>query len=410
MSQGSPPGATALIVRAASGLWLAFATSLALAFLVLWASGIPGWFRWQPGTPLGGDLMQHRAAAEIARSQGVVAPYQNFNLSQTMEELFFQPAGRATRQNHLYPPLLTAALVPLLSIPYPGWVAGWAALSLAAWAAAAWLLTGPRLRDPFMALTWATLPAAWYNLVLGQNGALTLLLLALALRASDTFPARAGICLATTFHKPHLAPYLAGFALFRGDFRLFAATAAAALGLLALAVATLGLEPHIAWITSMLEHGRGLHEREPATHIGWNGLFLSFAPIGSPDSLPALALSAVGTALALAWVWRFRTRLRPSEVLAFAAACWLSLSPHAKPYDLMLAFPWAIVVWDRLPPGGKRNLWLAAFAGLGLAGIGGRFAGFSFTAPLITLWTLAGVRIVSGAPTPRPATPAPAAP
>lgn len=395
MSQGSPPGAAAPLARAASGLWAVFAASLALAFLVLWASGIPGWFRWQPGTSLGGDLMQHRAAAEIARTRGLAETYQNHSLQHGMEALFFQPGDRATRQNHLYPPLLTAALVPLLAIPYPGWVAGWAALSLASWAVAAGLLAGPRLRDPFMALTWATLPAAWYNLVLGQNGAFTLFLLALTLRAADTRPAGAGACLAATFHKPHLAPFVAGFALFRGDFRLFAATAATALGLLALAAATLGLDAHTAWITSMLEHGRGLHEREPATHIGWNGLFLSFAPSGAPDSLPALGLSAAGTALALAWVGRFRTRLRPGEVLAFAAACWLALSPHAKPYDLMLAFPWAIVVWDRLPPGGKRGLWLAAFALLGLAGIGGRFVGFSFTAPLITLWTLVGCTILS---------------
>jgi hypothetical protein len=410
MSQGSPSGAIARLASIAMGLWAVLAVALALTCLILWASGIPDWFRWQPGSPLGGDLMQHRAAAEITRDHGWVEAYQDFNLSQKMADLFFQSQGQATRQNHLYPPLLTAILVPLLTLPHPGWVAAWAGLTLASWVFAAWILAGPRLRDPFMALTWATLPAAWYNLVLSQNGTITLLLLGFALRAADTRPTTAGAWLATSFHKPHLAPFLAGFALFRGDLRLFAATTAAALSLLVLSMVFLGLDAHTAWITSMLEHGRGLHEREPATHIGWNGFFLSLSPSGAPDSVIALGLGLAGTTAALAWIWNDRSRLQPSEVLAFAAACWLALSPHAKPYDLLLAFPWAIVVWDRLAPGNTRRLWLASFALLGLAGVAGRFTGFSFSAPLITLWTVAGVWVYSRGPAPTPTSPMPAVP
>jgi len=384
------PASRSLVVRAATAGWVFCLSVLALGFFILWAGGIPGWLRWQPGTPLGGDLMQHRAAAEIAHREGLLRTYQDWRLQHQMEELFFPPEGRATRQNHLYPPLLTRALVPLLALPYPAWMAGWAALTLAAWAASAWLLAGHRLRDPLMALTWAALPAAWYNLALGQNGTLTLLLLALALRAVEKHPFRGGAWLAATFHKPHLAPFLAGFALARGDWRCFAATAATALGILALSASLLGLDVHAAWVQSMLEHGRGLHEREPATHIGWNGLFLSSLPAHSADSRAALGLSALLALAACAAVWRLRTRCTAFEVLAFATACWLALSPHAKPYDLLLAFPWAILVWDRLPQGGWRTLWLASYALLGLAGIGGRFAGFSFAAPLITLWVFGG--------------------
>lgn len=283
------------------------------------------------GTPLGYDFSDFHTAARLAAEGDAASAYDDATMIAAQRAAF---PGEAARLPWNYPPSFLLLLLPLATLPYAwAWLAWTAATTVvhAAVARAVW----PR------AIFWPLMlaPAAAANLLLGQNGLLSLVLFGGGMALLPVRPLLAGLVLGFLSYKPHLA-FIVPLAVLAGrEWRALAGTAASALGLAGLSVAVLGIEPWLAFLRKAASAGAVTASSSSDWHTMPSTLVL-VRNLGGGDHLAILLHAAVALCglVALAWIWN-RPSAKHWRGAALAVTALLA-TPYVRIYDFaLLALP-----------------------------------------------------------------------
>ena len=303
------------------------------------------WFPSDPalikasGFVRGSDFLGFWAAAHLAAEGQAALVYDKASIQTIMEEL----SGYARSDNRfLYPPIKLLFLTPLGHLPYLTALLLWQALPLVGL-----LLVMARMGLPPL-LYWLLPLSAGVtsNLLTGQNGLLSCLLLAGGFICLGRRPVLAGILFAFMTYKPQLALLIGPALLIGRDWR---ALGGMVLGFVALAVASLaafGPEPWWLFVRNALFVGGYLEQG----HMAWARMptvLVAAQKLGAdPTFARALQMAvALPVIAAAAWVW---ARPGPAQLKAAVLVAAMPLvSPWAHDYDLaILLLPIAWMVLD----------------------------------------------------------------
>lgn len=320
------PARTSAYLRILAGMSLA----LALGWAALSTGGLD-----RLGNPLGTDFLSFYAASALALSGRVADVYVPALHHAAETAVFGQDTGYAA---FFYPPPFLLVCLGLATLPY--------LVALAAWVGATGFAYVGIVRSFLRASGAGMLPILAFPAVLcnaghGQNGFLTAALFGGGVLLLARRPVLAGLLFGGLVIKPHLALVLPFAFAAVGAWRTGAATAAAGLGLCALATIVLG---PAAW-----EGFRSVSPLARATlEDGWvdpakmQSTFAALRLLGAGVPV-AYAGQAVATALALlvlVWLGRRRPDLEAFGVATASAA--LLATPFLLDYDLtLLAVPLA---------------------------------------------------------------------
>jgi hypothetical protein len=289
------------------------------------------------GHPIGTDFLSFHAAARLAVA-GTPA-------------LAWDPAAHAAAEAALvpgvhgywaffYPPPFLLLLLPLGLLPYGGALALWLATTTAAA-----LLALHRLAPRLGLVALAAAPALWLNAGHGQNGALSLALLAAGAILLDRRPFVAGLLLGVLVVKPHLAPAV-GVALLaagRPTAVVGAILSAALLCLVSLAV--VGVDAWRAFLAAAPLARLTLESDLVGAHK-MASVFAAARLLGAGLAVAYGLQTAVAVAVLAAVAVTIR-RARPdgATTIALAAAAAPLVSPFLLDYDLAITLlPLALLV------------------------------------------------------------------
>lgn len=286
----------------------------------------------------GADFMGFWAAASLAADGEATLAYEKAAIQNIIEQM----TGLDWSDNRfLYPPIKLLLLLPLGTLPYLTALLLWQALPLIGL-----FLVMTRLGLPPLLYWLLPLSAGLTsNILTGQNGVLSCLLLVSAFLCLPRRPVLAGVLFAFMTFKPQLA-ILIGPALLVG--REWRALGGMVMGFAALAAASLlafGPEPwflffrNAVFVSEYLQEGHMAWARMPTVLVAAQelGADLTVARILQA----AVALPVIG---AVGWVW-----LRPGPAQLKAAvlvAAMPLVSPWAHDYDLavlLLPIAWLII-------------------------------------------------------------------
>lgn len=302
------------------------------------------------GEPLAPDFLNYFAGAKVAASGQALLAY-NYEWFLAFERAL---VGPVTPRIYAYPPLLLLLSLPLALFSYVPALIVWTLLGvglafwllrrLAGWQAAAVAVVGA--------------PTAFNNLLAGNNGYFTAVLLGGGLMLLQRRPVIAGICFGCLAYKPHLGLLLPFALAADARWRTIAAAAITVALLAAVTVALFGTATWIAFIHQMAFSQRVLQ----SDAVLWRGMltvFVTARQLGAPSAL-AYAVQAVSTALALATVvivWR-RPGSADIKAAVLTVATFLA-TPYGMDYDgvvLIFAAAWlgregtrtGFLPWERL--------------------------------------------------------------
>lgn len=280
------------------------------------------------GDQLGTDFINYWSGAQLAATGQTALAYDHrwfyaFEQAVTGPGSDFKLYGYPPIAMLLSLPLALFSFVPALIV----WTVAGAALCFAllrrlvGWQAAAIASVGA--------------PAAFLNLLNGQNGYFTGALLAGGLMLLERHPVLAGICIGVLAYKPQLAMLLPVALAAGGRWRAFGA---AAVTVAVLGLATLLLFGTVTWGAfldqmtlqrRMLEVGTSFWHRMPSVFAAARVL-----GVAVPAAYAAQILSSVLCVVAVALVWR---RPGPFEIKAatLAVATFLA-TPYAWDYDMVV--------------------------------------------------------------------------
>jgi len=260
-----------------------------------------------------------------------------------------------------YPPVFHLAVLPLALLPYFAAYAVWALGTLALY------LGYMRRVVPGPHALWLLLafPAAFLNLMHGQNGFITVVLLAAACLNLERRPWLAGVFIGLLCYKPQLGLLLPLVLIAGRHWTAFASAAATTLAVCGLATLVFGVENWIAFWNNLptqqhnLEAGLLFMYKMPtvyaAVHLLGGGVSLAYA-------LQALVGLGAAAVTIYAWYRRLGTFALRAALLAVALVL---VSPYAYDYDMViLALPIALVAADGLKHGwmpGTRTLLAAVW-------------------------------------------------
>jgi hypothetical protein len=230
-----------------------------------------------------------------------------------------------------YPPIMMLLCWPLagLSIAH-----AWLIWVLLGSALCAWSLS--RLVGwPMAALATLGTPAAFLNLICGQNGYFTAVLFVWGLTLVETYPAAAGILLGVLCYKPHLGILVPVALVASRHWRAFAV--AAAMVILSVAACTIVLGSGI-WAgffdRIVLEHQ--LLQFAPSTWAGMPTVFVLMRLLGAnlPSAYLAQGISAISAVVAVSILWYRRC---PIGIKSAALVVGIFLAtPYAYYYDMVV--------------------------------------------------------------------------
>lgn len=337
------------------------------------------------GVPLAADLIKHYGAGQLTAAGRTGDLYHGGHLGDWLFQVWHGRTNTGSESfDYVYPPFVAGIASWMASAPYLAWAAGFqillVALHLGTWP---WLRrSGMEGGGLFWAL-WLSLPVFHYNLSIGQNGGISLWILAgSALLLQRGFPVAAGLVAACLAYKPQLAPPLALFMILAGQWRFAIAAAAGSAAWAALSVAWMGWDLHQQWLETLRAMSDGTHQ------VLWE--YNSSVP-GFLGAWAGPGLRGAGTVLGLgvmAWTaWRCRHALQkagPAPTLFAAMAASAVWSPYMLYYDLLLAAPWWL--WS-LKESGLRSraagilFWLAVLVSVNPTGLP-----FNPATPLLVAW------------------------
>ncbi len=332
---------------------------LFLAFTALWTALALAHGLVDPvGIPFGHVFIEFWAAGKAALGRDPAAVY-DFPAFLALQRTAVGGV-RALYPWH-YPPLLLLFLPPFALLPYLAAVPLWYGCNLAAYLALA------RRLAPAPQLLWTALafPGALIAFHVGQFGFALVAAFGWALLLLDEVPLLAGLLIALLAVKPHLF-LLVPLALLAA--RRWTAFAAAALGVLALSLASwliFGSEVWLAFLADIrlfekshvLLSGAHAPPAEGENFLLWNwqpSVFVMAETLGLPQALAAALQAATAIAAAAAVIWAWRGHAPRTLRSAALVAAGLLVPPYLYNYDLvLLILPIAWLGWH-----GARHGWL----------------------------------------------------
>ncbi len=146
-----------------------------------------------------------------------------------------------------YPPIYLLLILPLAMLPYAWSLLAWTVATFAAYLTVMWKI------DPERDSLWLAIafPGALVNLTNGQNGFLTLALLAAALLTLERRPILAGVMFGLMSYKPQYGLLVPIFLLATGRWRAVAAASVTVVALAALSLVLFGAQTWQAFFASI---------------------------------------------------------------------------------------------------------------------------------------------------------------
>jgi Glycosyltransferase family 87 len=322
------------------------------------------------GSPaLAYDRAAHRAAEERATGPGI--NYEYFN----------------------YPPVYILPFTVLARLPYLVAFVLFEAATLALYLFVGARILGERSGAALCAL--GAVPIVFWNVGLGQNGFLTAALFGAATLIIDRRPVAAGLLFGALCYKPQFGLLLPLALAAAGEWRAFAAAAAAVAALVLLSLALFGVATWQAFLgTAAASHA--LYESGQILFGGMANTFGAARLVGLGVTLAyALqALVSLAAAGAVVIVWR-RPLPLPTRAAVLASAA-LVAAPLSLLYDLLLgvvAAAWLVRGRDSPAAAGwEKN----ALALLYLAILGGPRFFANWRVPVYSLAALALFALAAG--------------
>lgn len=239
----------------------------------------------------------------------------------------------------LYPPFFLAVAGVLALAPYGAAFVLWQGSTLALYLGAMFAALQPaRLPSSSIILGALAFPAAFANLIQGQNGFLTAALFGGGLVLLRHRPLAAGLCFALLAYKPHLGLLIVPALIAGGHWR---ALASGAVGLSFMAIASLAAFGYAPWAAffAHLDFSRALLE---AGAPGFGKLVSPFAAVRLLGGSVALAYAiqsilTLALILAVIIVWRAKAEDHLKAALLMAAS--LIATPYAFDYDMVVLGP-----------------------------------------------------------------------
>ena len=208
----------------------------------------------------------------------------------------------------------------------------------------AWALR-PLMTSAQAWLVFASAPAAWYAILIGQNSFLTAGLLALFYRSFWQSGPLAGLAIGLLCYKPHLGLVFPLVLIAYRRWSALTVAAATVVGLSLISLLLYGISPWQVFLTENLAIVRDKLETGefPLAKMGSGFVFARTlgAPVWAAETIQVVTIMlALGTLLAL-----IRRGASFPLVFAFAVAIALPISPHNFIYDwVMLIIPAMLLV------------------------------------------------------------------
>ena len=299
--------------------------------------------------PVGGDFSHYWMAASLALQGEPAAVYDSSRLASAMEQTF----GQKIPLVWLYPPVFLLLMLPLALLPYLVSLVVWLSATLSGY-----LLVLRRLA-PHPATVWLALafPGTLQNIIHGQNGFLSAMLLGGGLLLLERRPVISGLLFGLFCYKPHLALLIPVALLAGRRWQALGAMAVAVLGLILASYLILGSHVWSAFLnnlsvsTKVLETGtmpgHAVIVREKVTSM-FSTILMAGGGTGAAWAGQATVM-LLATA-AVVWVWA-----RPAPPAVRGAVLVLGIllfTPYEFIYDLaMLALPLAWLGWEGFSKG-----------------------------------------------------------
>jgi hypothetical protein len=280
------------------------------------------------GEHLGRDFINYWSGAELA-VQG--RPEFAYDIDGFLQFQRGHTAPNAEFKWYGYPPTLMLLTLPLAALPFAPALFAWLGAGAAACAALLSRLTGWRLA----VLAMLGAPAAYLNVIAGQNGQYTALLFAGGLMALERRPVLAGVCFGLLSYKPHLGVLIPFALAAAGRWRAFLAAGATVVGLVGLSLLAFGSEPWAAFIENAPFHREIMETNQTL----WKRMPSVFAAARVSELSPSIGylLQGVSALLALAatvWVWRRSASLELKSAVLVTAT--FLATPYSWDYDLIV--------------------------------------------------------------------------
>ena len=290
------------------------------------------------------DVVAYYAAGRLVADGLADRIYQPETVAEVEREVLGRPAGRYGGLVFLNPPFVAGMFQPLTRLPYNQAQAAWFLLNTIALVVAVCALLPdlrrlPRIWAGTLVLSaFASFPVFW-SLLYGQCSSFILLSWALFYRLTkDRHDVPAGLTLAGTLIKPHLALAPMTCMLATGRWRVLLAFGAGAALLVAGSVALVGA--HVTFIGyPQFLLGSLRWQREYGVdreHMyGWMAFFSVVLHLTRAAALSLAAVASALTLLAAVWVSRLYRNQGARPLLALAIASIL-ISPHMHAQDLQI--------------------------------------------------------------------------
>ena len=290
------------------------------------------------------DVVAYYAAGKMVADGLADKLYQPEAVAQVEREVLGRTAGRHGGLAFMNPPFVAALFQPLTRLPYNQAQAAWFALNAIALFAAIGALLPELRRLPriwasvFVLAALASFPVFW-SFLYGQISSFILLSWALFYRLTkDRHDLPAGLSLAATLIKPHLALAPIACLIATGRWRALLAFGAAAALLVAASVALVGpsvtFVDYPSFLLGSLRWQREYGVDRPHMY-GWASFFPGVLHLSHGAALALAGIASAATLLAAVWVSRLYRHDGARPLLALVIASIL-ISPHMHAQDLQL--------------------------------------------------------------------------
>lgn len=279
------------------------------------------------GTPLFYDFSTFYQAGQFADQGRAATAYDNAAMAAAQKAVF---PGARVRLPWNYPPTFQLMMMPFAMLPY---VVAWALWSVLTYGGFAWFSRNLVTQERRWLIVLA--PGAALNLLFGQNGLLTTMLMGAGVVFLQRRPFVAGVLLGLLTYKPQFALLIPLVLVVGREWRALAAAVISASALLLLSIAVLGVEPLVAFLHKALHPALVI----ATSSSDWRGVptaetMLRTLGVSETFSAGAGWLLAAATAVAACWIW---LRTRDGLIRASALACAsLLVAPYLRPYDMVL--------------------------------------------------------------------------
>jgi len=299
------------------------------------------------GKPVGYDFITFWAASDLALEGRAVDAYDPVKILAVQQKAV--PANTSVYLWH-YPPVFHLVVLPLALLPYLLSCALFIAFTLALYVA--------YMRRVFPGghtlLLLLAFPAAFVNVIHGQNGFLTAVLVAAACLNLERRPVLAGVLIGALCYKPHFGLLFPLVLIAGRHWVSFAAAALTTAILCAAATVVFGFESWVAFWQNLALTREVLE----AGFLPWAKMPTVFAAIrmlGGSVTLAYVLQFAAAAAVTVMTVYAwYRGRGSFELRVALLTVALLLISPYGFDYDLViLALPIGLLAVD-----GMRNGWM----------------------------------------------------